>query len=407
MIASNCATMTSAELPPLNFGDEDSLRLSLFAPTAAPLTVTHLDAIEEASTETSSTDSKVMKITGVETTETDLKAKETNANETQSARTTHGEATSTEQPKQLDGHNEQKILTEPLGESPPPRVQTIPVHPIPSLQAAFSESLDEATNGAPGSKLKLRDLDAQGRREALIAQDRVDQPFDAGWRYRPGQKQHELAKLIAQISFGVYLLLNGMANSNAQVVSILQGHIDEVDEFLEVALEDLSQASTDLNGRIDLLKMPLSNIQVFEKLLEDRNFRCEILESNEKIDHVISRTATSLQQLDGDIEAGLQATVAFTSWLNDEENSSWRQHYPDVADIFDAMKGNVEGWLSAFDDMNEHVQEVTNLVAKLSTIIAEMEKKAGEVSRKTWVSSGFLCISQTSYSLFIVPHSTP
>lgn len=281
-----------------------------------------------------------------------------------------------EQPKDADRS------TSPL----PPPPQNIPVHPIPALQDAFSESLDEATNGSPGDKPKLRDLDVRGRREALIAQDRDEAPFDSIWRYRPGQKQHELLKLIAQISFGVYLLLHGMANSNAQVINILQGHIDEVDEFLEVALEDLSQATDDLNGRIEHLKLPLANVQVFEQLLEDRNFRLEIIEGNEKIDHVLSRTSVALKQWDADVEAGLSCTAAFTSWLKDEENSSWRRDRPDVADIFDAMKGNTEGWLSAFDEISDRVQEASNFVARLSTIIGEMEKKAGEVSRKKWVS---------------------
>ncbi|KAG6030103.1 hypothetical protein E4U41_000195 [Claviceps citrina] len=269
---------------------------------------------------------------------------------------------------------------------PPPPSQNIPVHPIPSLQDAFSESLDEATNGCPGDKPKLRELDVRGRREALISQHRDEAPFDARWRHRPGQKQHELSKLIAQISFGVYLLLNGMANSNTQVISILQGHIDEVDEFLEVALEDLSQATDDLNGRIEHLKLPLANVQVFEQLLEDRKFRLEIIEGNEKIDHVLSRTNAALKQWDADVEAGLSCTAAFTDWLKDEENAAWRRDRPDVADIFDAMKGNTEGWLSAFDDISDRVQDTSNLVTRLSAIIGEMEKKAGEVSRRKWAT---------------------
>ncbi|KAG5931588.1 hypothetical protein E4U53_001691 [Claviceps sorghi] len=293
-----------------------------------------------------------------------------------------------ERPRSSDAHDlEQQLQDADRPTSPlPPPSQNIPVHPIPSLQNAFSESLDEATNGSPGDKPRLRDLDVRGRREALIAQDRDDDPFDASWRYRPGQKQHELPKLIAQISFGVYLLLHGMANSNAQVVNILQGHIDEVDEFLEVALEDLSHAADDLNGRIEHLKLPLANAQVFEQLLEDRNFRLEIIEGNEKIDHVLSRTNAALKQWDADVEAGLACTSAFTTWLKDEEDSTWRRDRPDVADIFDAMKGNTEGWLTAFDDISDRVQEACNLVARLSTIIGEMEKKAGEVSRKKWAT---------------------
>ncbi|KFG82958.1 hypothetical protein MANI_022543 [Metarhizium anisopliae] len=324
--------MTSTQLPPLNFG-AGGLRISLFSPT-----------LPEPLVET--------------------------------------EAPHPDQDKSEKGDElEQAELTQP-----PLTPHNIPIHPIPALQEAFSESLDEATNGVPGDKPKLRQLDARGRREALIAQDRGDDPFDAKWRLRPGQNQHELIKLIGQISFGVYLLLNGMANSNAQVVNILQGHIDEVDEFLEVALEDLGQAIDDLNERIEHLKLPLANVQVFEELLEDRNFRLEIIDGNEKIDHVLSRTNAALKQWDEDIEAGLQSTAAFTSWLHDEEDATWRMERPDVADIFDAMKGNTEGWLSAFDDMSDRVQEASNVIVRLSTIISEMEKKAGEVSRRTWAN---------------------
>lgn len=334
MVSSTEVIMTSTHLPPLNFGDT-GLRISLF-----PQPERNIVASPD--------------------------------------------------PPDVEPEIEDKRHSRPESIPPnPPLTQSIPTHPIPSLQDAFTESLDEATLGLGGDKLKLKDMDIRERRELLLAQERDEDPFDAKWRYRSGQSQHEVVKLISQISFGVYLLLNGMANSNAQVVNILQGHIDEVDEFLETALEDLNQAIDDLNGRIEHLKLPLANIQVFEQLLEDRNFRCEILEGNEKIDHVLSRTNAAMKQWDDDIESGIHSTAAFTAWLGDEEDAPWRSERPEVADIFDAMKGNAEGWLTAFDDMNERAQEVHNLVVRLTTIIAEMEKKAGEVSRRTWVSDLF------------------
>ncbi|KAM4067244.1 hypothetical protein HRG_001226 [Hirsutella rhossiliensis] len=282
--------------------------------------------------------------------------------------------------------SDRRSIVQAQSPGPPltPTSHNIPIHPIPSLQDAFTESLDEVTNGNVADKPKLAQLDARARRERLLAQDKDAEPFDVTWRYRPGQQQHELFKLLAQISFGVYLLLNGMANSNAQVINILQGHIDEVDEYLEITLEDLGQALTDLTARIDHLKLPLSKLGAFEELLEDRSFRCGILEANEKIDHILSRTDIAMKQWDNDIDAGLQCTAAFTSWLNDQRDAEWRTQRPDVADVFDAMKGNAEGWLLAFDDIHDRAQEVNNLLIRLMTVIAEMEKKAGEVSRRTW-----------------------
>jgi hypothetical protein len=253
------------------------------------------------------------------------------------------------------------------------------------MQLAFAESLEEVTNGGT-EKPRLRDLGAAARRERLLAQDKDDLPFDAVWRYRPGQKQHEVLKLISQITFGVYLLLNGMANDSSQVINILQGHIDEVDEFLEVTLEDFAQASTDLRERIDYLKLPMSNMKVFEEMLEDRNYRAEILEGNEKIDQVLARMNAVLKQWDDDIDAGLEGSAAFQKWLDTVKDGPWRYDQPELTEIFDAMEGNAEGWLNAFNEMNAKTQAVSNLMVSLVSIVAEMEKKAGEISRKTWVS---------------------
>jgi hypothetical protein len=271
--------------------------------------------------------------------------------------------------------------------TPPPPPPSIPVHPIPALQDAFAESLHEVMSGIVVEKPKLRALDAQGRREAVLAQGKDEPAFDATWRLRPGQNQHELGKLIAQISFGVYLMLNGMANNNTQVVNILQGHIDEVDEFLEVTIEDLEQVEADLKSRIDHLMLPMSNVTVFTQLLEDRKFRTEILEGNEKIEHILARTNVSMKQWDDDIEAGLQSSNVFINWLNEHTEGQWRSGQPDVTDIFDAMSGNAEGWLIAFEKISDSAQDINSLIIRLMNIISEMEKKAGEASRRTWVRS--------------------
>lgn len=281
-------------------------------------------------------------------------------------------------------------------DSTPPPPPAIPIHPIPALQDAFAESLNEVMSGIAVGKPKLRVLDAQGRREAVLAQGKDEPALDAMWRLRPGQTQHELGKLVAQISFGVYLMLNGMANDNTQVVNILQGHIDEVDEFLEVTIEDLEEVEADLKRRIDHLMLPMSNATVFEQLLEDHKFRTEILQGNEKIEHILARTNVSMKQWDDDIEAGLHTSNIFINWLNENAEGTWRSGLPDVNDIFDAMSGNAEGWLIAFEKISDSAQDINSLIIRLMNIISEMEKKAGEASRRTWVS--FVTISAVGSS---------
>ncbi|KAL2166292.1 hypothetical protein VTG60DRAFT_2976 [Thermothelomyces hinnuleus] len=251
------------------------------------------------------------------------------------------------------------------------------------MQQAFAESLVEATQGDAVKKPKLRTGDARARRDELLDQGRDDPPPTALWRCRPGQKTHELCRLIAQISFGVYLLLNGMANSQILVVSILQGHIDEVDEFLETTLEDMDLATRDMEERIKHLKLPMDNIGVFERMLEDRKFRMQILEGNQKIEHILARTQAALKQTTRDLAEGLAATREFTIYLAEQQHGSWRQERPDVIDIFDAMKGNTDGWFNAFMDLQAKGSTLNALMVRLTDMVSEMERRAGEVSRRT------------------------
>ncbi|KAL2021402.1 hypothetical protein VTK56DRAFT_7155 [Thermocarpiscus australiensis] len=262
---------------------------------------------------------------------------------------------------------------------PPPA----PQHPIPSMQQAFAESLVEATYGNAVPKPKLRTGDAKARREELLDQAKSDPHPTALWRRRPGQKTHEICRLMAQISFGVYLLLNGMANSQILVVSILQGHIDEVDEFLETTLEDMDLATKDMKDRIEHLRVPMDNIGVFERMLEDRSFRLQILEGNQKIEHILARTQVALKQTMQDLAEGITATRDFTIYLAEQQHGSWRRERPDVIDIYDAMKGNTDGWFNAFMDLQAKGSALNALMVRLADIVSEMERRAGEVSRKT------------------------
>ncbi|KAK0733532.1 hypothetical protein B0T26DRAFT_631552 [Lasiosphaeria miniovina] len=271
------------------------------------------------------------------------------------------------------------LRARPQNLPPPPA----PRHPIPSMQEAFAESLIEATAGAASPKPKLRTGDAKARRDALLDQAKNDGPPIPEWRFRPGQTSHELRRLMAQISFGVYLLLNGMANSQISVVQILQGHIDEVDEFLETALEDIALATKDLKGRIEHLKLPMDNIDVFEKMLEDRNFRLQILDGNQKIEHILARTEVSIKQTMQDLEAGVISTREFNFYLAEQRDGQWRYERPDMIDIFDAMKRNTDGWFNALLDLQSKGSNLKTLIAKLSGMVSEIERRAGEVSRRT------------------------
>ena len=267
---------------------------------------------------------------------------------------------------------------EPAPSSPPP-----PKHPIPSMQQAFIESLEEATQRPPPPKQRLRTGDAKARRADLLDGARDDPVPTHLWRRRPGQTTHELCRLIAQISFGVHLMLHGMANSQISVVSILQGHIDDVDEFIETTLEDMDLAIRDINDRIGYLKVPMDNIHVFETMLENKRYRKQITDGNRQIEHILARTQMALRQTTEDLTEGLKATREFTIYLAEHQHGSWRRERPEVIDVFDAMKGNTDGWFNAFMDLQSKGSSLNALIVRLSDMVAEIDRRAREVSCRT------------------------
>jgi hypothetical protein len=259
-----------------------------------------------------------------------------------------------------------------------------PTHPIPSMQGAFAESMQEASTASMPSRNKANT--PATRRQILIDQDISEETHAARWKQKPGQQYHQLWKLMAQISFGIYLLLKGIAKDEEQVMTILQRHVDEVDEFLESTLEDFDLAQEDIEERLKFLKLPLENIVIFDAMLEDRAFRLQIVNGNERIEHVIQRTAAAMNDALRDVQEGMNACKEFTIYLAKEQEASvWRDERPDMEKVFDAMKGNVEGWYKAYVSLQTKGNHLGVALVQLGSIVAEMDRRAGEVSRKTRV----------------------
>jgi hypothetical protein len=263
----------------------------------------------------------------------------------------------------------------------------VPTHPIPSMQEAFAESMLESGASTPTATRNIPKT-AAARRQTLLDQDVSEETHAARWRQKPGQQYHELWKLMAQISFGIYLLLNGMAKDDEQVMNILQGHVDEVDEFLETTLADFDLAQEDIDERLKFLKLPLENIEIFDAMLKDRGFRLQIVNGNERIEHVITRTGAAMTDALRDVQQGLDACKEFTIYLaQEQEEAAWKQERSDMQKVFDAMKGNVEGWYKAYVSLQTKGNHLGVALVQLGSIVAEMDRRAGEVSRKTRVCS--------------------
>jgi hypothetical protein len=93
------------------------------------------------------------------------------------------------------------------------------------------------------------------------------------------------------------------------------------------------------------------SMSVFQKMLEDKKFRNQILDGNVKIDHIVGCTQVSLQQTVLDLAEGVSSTRVLNIYLVEQEDGQWRRDRPGVIDIYNDMKGNTDGWSNEFIDL--------------------------------------------------------
>ncbi|KIW78484.1 hypothetical protein Z517_08321 [Fonsecaea pedrosoi CBS 271.37] len=252
-----------------------------------------------------------------------------------------------------------------------------PAHPVPQLQKPFEESMLESISDQVPEDVPT---DAMTRRTMLLEAPTYERVIAGRWKQKPGEKYHPLWKLVAQLTFGMHLLSQNMAISEEEVMRILQSHVDDIDAFLERTTEDFDLAQSDIHERIRCLKLPLAHGEVFDRMLEDRAFRASILEGNEKIDHVISRTKRAAKDALKDVQKGFDATNVMEKYLS-KLNSTWKRESPEHEAVLVAMLGNVEGWRRAFLELHLQGNKLAGSLKKLAEVVSEMEQRAAAVSR--------------------------
>lgn len=263
-----------------------------------------------------------------------------------------------------------------------------PMHPVPTMQGAFEESMQETMNDEePEVPDRYSKADSVTRRKMLLEQQEYERTVAGRWKQKPGEKFHPLWKLVAQISFGMHLLQQGLAKSDEEVLKILQTHVDEVDGFLERTTEDFDLAQGDIAERIRYLKLPLEHGQVFDQMLANRDFRVAIVEGNEKIEHIIDRTAAAMNDALKDVQKGLDATRELAKYMT-RVDKQWDDRTEEHDSVYLAMIGNTEGWTRAFLTLQSKGGHLRKALNQLGSIVAEMQRRAGAASRKNLVSSG-------------------
>ncbi|KAL2809296.1 hypothetical protein BJX63DRAFT_368114 [Aspergillus granulosus] len=282
-------------------------------------------------------------------------------------------STGTEEEQLSDSSDEE----EQFNNSPSPQ------HPIAELQGPFEESISESLPGA--SKDWIVDLDAQTRRRDLLEGPQYERLCGRKWRQRPGERYHPFWKLSAQMSFGIHLLVKGTAKSNAAVLNILQAHVDEMDGFVSRTSEDFLIIQVDLRTRIQYLSLPLENLDLFDEMLMDRNFRLAMIDYNDKIELAIERFTLAINDALKDIQKGKEAISGLWQYLGRpaEENTPLLGN---LAAIYDSMLANTEGWNLALSKLRKKGTALLYAITQLSRAIVEMQRRVGVASRRDVIS---------------------
>ncbi|KAK2762811.1 hypothetical protein FQN54_000986 [Arachnomyces sp. PD_36] len=258
-----------------------------------------------------------------------------------------------------------------------------PTHPVQQLQGPFDESIFESAQKL--DQEQLPELDCYTRRKLLLENSTYERTCSGKWAQRSGEKYHPLWKLVAQLSFGMHLLVKGLAKSELEVMKILQSHVDEIDGFLGRTTEDLDLGDSDIRERIRLLRVPLEHQRVFDSMLEERSFRSLIIEGNDKIEHVIERSALSMHDTLKDIQKGLDAIGALGRYL-EHIGKSWTRRPRNLDAVFHAMVGNVEGWEHALLSLQTRGNGLGVSLIQLGAAASEMQRRVGIASRKNVTS---------------------
>lgn len=258
-----------------------------------------------------------------------------------------------------------------------------PIHPVAAMQEAFEESIQEAADGDDEST-RAMDASAEARRRELLDQPTYDASWTTRWKQRPSARCHPIIKLMSQIIFGLHLLYQRQAKSDAEVVKILQVHVDEIDAFLEKTTEDFDLAMKDIDERISFLKLPMTHLEVFDVMLDDKKFRTQLIEGNDKIESIIERTAKAMNAALLDVQKAVNTTQQLAEYL-DSVQDDWPHETPDQSAIFVAMKGNEEGWRACLRDLQGKGHQLGVALVQLGTVVAEISKLAGAASRRNAV----------------------
>lgn len=181
--------------------------------------------------------------------------------------------------------------------------------------------------------------------------------------------------------FGVHLLSKGLAKSEVSVMKILQKHVNELDGFLERTTEDFLIVRLDVRTRIQYLSLPLRNLDVFDEMLEDRNFRLSVVAYNDQIEHSIDRFTLAITDSLKDLQKAKEALGALWFYFRKLTDEGCFKS-EGLKAFHQTMVDNMEGWIVALSKLRRRGTALQKALAQLGLATTEMQRRVGIASRK-------------------------
>ncbi|KAL1800753.1 hypothetical protein ACET3X_001095 [Alternaria dauci] len=268
---------------------------------------------------------------------------------------------------------------------------TFPIHPLASMQAPFEESMLDATGETGHVPFVNPKKSVKTRQQMLCREESAPEAswnftYNCHWRNNPKGKFHPLTKTIAQIVFGVHLLHQHLEKSVADVADILLKHVNELDSFLQRANEDLESSMKDMLFRHKCLKVPMEHVNEFDRLLEDRSYRAQLLDGNIVIERTIGRMSQLLNDYLIDINIFREANQELDLYLGDV-GDAWTYRNEDIGRIYSAMCGNTGGWSQFLQSLVAKAERLGVVLVQVSSYCNEIEKRCGAASRRSLIAT--------------------
>jgi hypothetical protein len=280
-----------------------------------------------------------------------------------------------------------------------------PTHPLAEMQAPFEESmLDAGRKEATSNNYREANptkFNGASRRSVILGQhgqfDNIS--YNAQWRVNNDTNFHPIRKIMSQVIFGVHLLCQAMEQSIPEVATILRGFVQELDGFLRRVNADLDLSLKDVTELYGNLSLPLQHVNVFDQLLNDRNYRTQTLQGNIRIDGVIKRYSRLTSDYTTDLDTLRECNVAFGAYLA-RIGEGWTRGMTELVDINAAMCRNTAIWDANAKALMGKAEALSLLLENCAKCVFEFEKRCAAAARRGIVSKAqffilfiFVCIS--------------